>query len=108
MKSERRLPGRPTPGDVVVEEPTSSCGVPRDPWSPISAETWQRLRESWPNGERLTLAWRLARDVDTLGDLLLGLPVDPDRIDRVELARARTRRLVRLDLSPADLLEARA
>ncbi len=79
--------------------------VDRDPWTPITAKQWAELREAWPNGERLTVAWRLARDVDALADLLAGRPVAPGRINQRELAKARRASLVQL-VAPIDLLEA--
>jgi hypothetical protein len=48
---------------------------------------------------------RIARDLGTCRELLLGLPVDPDRLDPVALAWAQERLLVRLDLRAIDLLE---
>jgi hypothetical protein len=70
--------------------------APKSASEPISAEMLEALREAWPNGVRLTAAWRLARDVDTLSDLLAGLPVDRDRLDPAGVAWARERRFVTL------------
>lgn len=53
---------------------------------------------------RVLTALRLARDLDTCRALLLGEPVDPDRLDQAELRRARERELVRLDFRAIDLL----
>jgi len=78
--------------------------VSPDPFEPITAEQWDALRARWPNGERLTVAWRLARDVDALHDLLAGLPVSPERLKLDEVERARELRLVQL-VAPLDLLE---
>jgi hypothetical protein len=47
---------------------------------------------------------RLAKDVETCRELLLGLPVDPARLDPETLRWARERMLVRLDFCALDLL----
>jgi hypothetical protein len=78
--------------------------APRDTFEPITNDHWTQLRAAWPDGERLRLAWQLARDVDTLGDLLAGRTVDPSRLDQDELVRARRRKLVML-VSALELLE---
>jgi hypothetical protein len=44
----------------------------------------------------------------TLTDLLNGQPVPPERLDQRELARAKNRRLVRLDMTAIDQLETAA
>ena len=59
---------------------------------------------AYPHGERLAVAIRLARDLDTCRALLRGDSVDPDRLDAAELRRARSRLLVRLDVHAIDLL----
>lgn len=78
--------------------------VPRDPHVPISAEAWARLRERWPDGERLSWAWRLARDLDALADLIAGRPVSASRLDPEALFEARRRSLVQLR-SPIELVD---
>ena len=75
-----------------------------DPCVPISPEQWAELRRRWPNPYRLLVAMRLARDVETCSELLLGDPVDPDRLDPEALRWARERLLVRLDFCALDLL----
>ena len=70
--------------------------VPRNPWQPLTEEMRQALRDKWPDGERLTTAWRLARDLETLRDLLAGLRVAADRLDQEALFEARRRSLVQL------------
>jgi hypothetical protein len=77
--------------------------VPRGPWEPISPEQREELRRCWPDGARLTAAWRLALDVETCADLLRRLPVDRDRISSEGLAWSLEHRLVRLE-RPIDLL----
>jgi len=57
--------------------------------------------------QRLATAWRLAPDIRTLEDLLLGVPVDPARLNPGELARARTASLVQL-VPPINLIRAAA
>jgi hypothetical protein len=53
------------------------------------------------------VALRVARDVDACRDLLLGLPVDPDRLDSDGLAWASERGWVQL-ARPIDVLRAAA
>jgi hypothetical protein len=77
--------------------------IPRDPWQPLPADWRELLAARWPDGERLVIAWRLATDVDTLGDLLAGLPVSPDRLDSEALFQARRRSLVQLR-APVELV----
>jgi hypothetical protein len=62
------------------------------------------LRERWPHPYRLVVAMRLARDVETCAELLLGLPLDPDRLDAEAVRWAGERLLVRLDFRALDLL----
>jgi hypothetical protein len=81
--------------------------VPRDPYEPITAEMQEALRAAWPDGERLTIAWRLARDLDALRDLLAGRPVSADRLDREALFTARRRSLVQLR-APLELVHVEA
>lgn len=78
--------------------------VTPDPCEPVSAEQWAELRDRFPNAYRVFVALVLARDIGTCEDLLVGLPVDPDRLDPVALRWARDRLLVRLDLTALDLL----
>src|SRR5690242_3948206 len=90
-----RTPAGSTAGSVSI--------VPRDPSQPITAEMRRALREAWPDGERLAAAWRLARDLETLSDLLAGAPVSEDRLDPEALFPARRRSLVQLG-APIELL----
>ena len=78
--------------------------VPHDPCEPVTAEQRAELRDRFPNSHRVFVALVLARDIATCEDLLLGLPVDPDRLDPAALRWARDRLLVRLDLTALDLL----
>ena len=82
----------------------ASVIVSTDPYEPIWEELWTALRERWPHPYRLVVAMRLARDVETCRELLLGLPVDPDRLDPEAVSWARERQLVRLDFCALDLL----
>jgi hypothetical protein len=68
--------------------------VPRSPYEPVTGEMWDALRNAWPNGARLTVAFRLARDVDTCARLLAGEPVERGSLDPDGLAWARERRFV--------------
>lgn len=63
---------------------------------------WLVLEHRWPNAHRIAWALRLSRDVETCRDLLAGRPVDPSRIDREELERAKARQLVQL-VAPLEL-----
>jgi hypothetical protein len=81
--------------------------IPRDIQQPITTEMMVQLRATWPNAARLNVAWRLAKDVDTLEALLLGQPVDPERIHQDELEQALEPRLVQL-VRPIDILEVQA
>jgi hypothetical protein len=81
--------------------------IPRDINQPITTEMMVQLRAAWPNAARLNVAWRLAKDVDTLEALLAGQPVDPERIHQGELERAFEPRLVQL-VRPIDVLEVQA
>lgn len=54
------------------------------------------LKAKWPNGDRLMLAWRLAGDLATLEDLLLGHHVDPIRLDEEWLRWAKREKFVAL------------
>jgi hypothetical protein len=65
---------------------------------------WRALREAYPDGKRLAVAWRLTRDVDTCAELLAGRSVDPGRLNTRELELAQEASLVRLT-RPIDLLE---
>jgi hypothetical protein len=51
----------------------------------------------------LKAAWKLARDVETLADLLAGCPIDQNRLNPEGLRWAMEHRLVRLE-RPIDLL----
>jgi hypothetical protein len=78
--------------------------MPKDPLVPLPADWREQLRARWPDGEKLRCAWTIAADLDTLRDLLLGLPVDvASRIRPDELERAREETLVQL-VRPIDLL----
>jgi hypothetical protein len=77
--------------------------VPKDPRERITPAMWRALRNAYPNGERLAAAWRLARDLDTLGELLSGCSVSSDRLDPEAVFHARRRTLVTLS-APAELL----
>jgi hypothetical protein len=65
-----------------------------------------RRHARYPHPERILIAMRLARDLDTCVALLQGEPVDPDRLDPDEVQRAKQRELVRLDFHAIDLLDA--
>lgn len=78
--------------------------VPRSPYEPITADMWRQLRERWPHPYRLVVAMRLAYDLETCRELLLGLPVDPDRLNAEAVRWASERLLVRLDFRALDLL----
>ena len=65
---------------------------------------WATLAQRWPHPERLQVAFRLAKDLDTCQQLLDGQPVDPGRLDPAELRKAKQRLLVRLDTHAIDLL----
>jgi hypothetical protein len=62
------------------------------------------LKYRYPHPARIDTAIRLAKDIQTCEALLHGEPVNPDRVDKAELERAATRRLVRLDFTALDLL----
>lgn len=79
--------------------------IPLDILELITPDMRRQLREAWPNAERLNVAWRLAKDLETCEALLLGQPVDPSRIDQNELERALEPRLVQL-VRPIDQLAA--
>lgn len=80
--------------------------ISRDPYEPLPSDWQEKLRERWPDGERLATAWRLSRDLETCRDLLLGLPVDRSRLRVDALARAEESQLVRLE-RPIDLVDVR-
>jgi hypothetical protein len=65
-----------------------------------------RRQARYPHPERILIAMRLARDLDTCVALLQGEPVDPDRLDPDEVQQAKQRELVRLDFHAIDLLDA--
>jgi hypothetical protein len=79
--------------------------VLRDPCQPITAEMTAALEAAYPSVQRLRAAFALARDVEACVDLLAGRPVDPVRLDPVELVRAREATLVLL-VSPLENLGA--
>ena len=60
----------------------------------------------YPHAERIIVAMRLAKDIETCEALLHGRPVDPDRLDKEQLKWAKNRQLVRLDLHAIDQLTA--
>lgn len=80
--------------------------VPRDPSKPMAPARWFLLAWDFPTEhmERIAVAMRLSLDVDACVALLEGRPVDPARLDAAELERAKSKRLVRLDVSPLDVL----
>lgn len=55
-----------------------------------------KLEALWPDGDRLTVAWRLSTSLDVLRDLLLGRYVDPARLDQDWLRWAKRERFVAL------------
>jgi len=65
---------------------------------------WERRERAWPTVARLDAALRLALDPDAWADLVRGVPVDPRRLDRGELARSR----YVVFASPGDVLEVAA
>lgn len=77
--------------------------VPHHPHEPVD---WAALRAAYPHPQRIVVALRLATDLETCRALLNGEPVDPERLDKNELDRARNRRLVRLDFTEIDHLAA--
>lgn len=56
----------------------------------------ERLRKRWPDGERLRWAWRLARDVETCGELIAGRAVSQERLDEDALKEAHQKTLIEL------------
>ena len=77
--------------------------APRDPWQPLPPDWREQVTAKWPNAERLSWAWRLARDPETCGALIAGHPVDQRRLDPDALLEARRRSLVQLR-APLELL----
>jgi hypothetical protein len=73
-----------------------------------TVEQRERLRAAYPNAERIYTALMLARDVDTFHALYAGNCVNPELLDREQLARMRARKLVRLDVSAIDLMNVAA
>jgi hypothetical protein len=65
-----------------------------------------RRRARYPNPNRILVAMRLARDLQTCVALLQGEPVDADRLHANEVEQAKQRELVRLDFHAIDLLDA--
>jgi hypothetical protein len=78
--------------------------APANPLQPLPTGWRERLVARWPDGARLDAAWRLARDLETLADLLAGLPVAASRLDPDALVEARRRSLVQLR-APFDLVD---
>jgi hypothetical protein len=70
--------------------------VPHNPYEPLTDEHRAALKAAWPNAARLSAAWRLARDLHTLEQLLRGEPVHRDRLDPEWLAWASARDFVTL------------
>lgn len=72
----------------------------------VISDELQDLRERCPDREvrRIALAAGLALDLETCRSLLAGEPVDPDRLDKARLERAKNRLLVRLDFAEIDLI----
>lgn len=62
--------------------------------------------ERYPHPRRILIAIRLANDLETCRELLQGTPVPPERLNQRELARARNKKLVRLDFHEIDHLQA--
>jgi hypothetical protein len=56
-------------------------GAPFDPWTPIEPATWERLREAWPDGDRLARCWALATSVAVLAALIRGERVPVEALD---------------------------
>jgi len=79
--------------------------VPADPCEPVTPAMWQALRVAYPSTHRIDVALMLALDVETFAALYLGEPVDPSRVDPVELERAKARQLVQLHPAIDLLLE---
>jgi hypothetical protein len=65
-----------------------------------------RRQARYPHPERILVAMRLSRDLQTCVALLQGEPVDPDRLHPGEVRRAKQRELVRLDFHAIDFLDA--
>jgi len=82
--------------------------VPCNPHEPITLAMWEELSRRWPDRERLAAAWRLARDLETLADLIAGRVVAAERLDQDALREARRRSLVQLraPIEFVDVLEA--
>jgi hypothetical protein len=77
--------------------------IPRDIFEPLPADWREQLAERWPDAERLAWAWRLARDIETCGDLIAGRAVGSSRLNPEALFEARRRSIVQLR-APIDLL----
>lgn len=74
-------------------------------WDTIQEYDAAEREQRYPHPQRILVAMRLATDLETCRALLAGEPVDPARLDKSALARARNRKLVRLDTAEIDLLE---
>jgi hypothetical protein len=83
-----------------------ATGAPQDAHLAASPKVGdaRTLEQRYPHPERILIAIRLAKDIDTCEQLLRGEPVDPDRIDQAQLRWAKQRFLVRLDMRAIDLL----
>jgi hypothetical protein len=91
-----RRPGKGKLGEQGEPRTHTRLGLPLDPYEPIPDGYWDRVKQAWPNGARLTAAWEMAADLDTLRDLLNGLPVDVSRLRPEGYRLARQTRQVTL------------
>lgn len=78
--------------------------VPHNPHEPLTEAVWDELALAYPNPGRIRIALELALDAQAFTDLVAGKPVDPARIDRTELEKAKQPRLVQL-VRPIDVLQ---
>ena len=76
--------------------------VSPNPYIPLPDGWRERLAAMWPDGARLTWAWRLAGDFHALADLIEGRTVDAARLDDRALVAASREQLVQL-IAPATL-----
>lgn len=88
------------------QQQTTAPHSTRDVVEPFANGYHDELATRYPHPERILVALRLARDVETCRALLNGDPVDPARVDMEELRWAKQRFLVRLDFHAIDLLTA--
>ena len=77
--------------------------IVREAFEPLTPEQWARLRANYPDTLRIFVAIQLARDVDACAALLRGEPVDPSRLDRAQLEKARVKCLVQF-VAPIELI----